>query len=308
MTIFLQEGSDASQLELEDWDHAFHGRSLDDRGEAAIGEIKKRSKVAYELHYDEDSFIVHVGSTHVHVDDLERKFSHVAKGNVVLEATTLGFVEILLCCRVLRRHRCSKIDVVYVEPESYRSPRRRHLLHRRDFELSKETPGYRGIPGTTYFLDNRVPHKCVFLLGYEESRLRRAFEDLQVINPSRTSLVFGVPAFRPGWEMDSIANNISVIREQKILGDLYYCGAENPAAIVEILEHVYSSLEPRERMFVAPIGTKPHGIGAAIFASTHPRVGILYDHPHRSTGRSSSLGNWHRYSIFIENRKNNEAL
>jgi hypothetical protein len=221
----------------------------------------------------------------------------LASGSVILEATTLGFVEVLLCCRALLQCGVHEFDVSYVEPKGYRSPRRRHLLHRRDFELSSDVPGYAAIPGHGILLGGRFPQKGIFFLGYEESRLRRAFEDLQMIRASTSMITFGVPAFLPGWEMDSIANNIGVIREQNIRGGVYYCGAENPAAVVEILSDVYAGLAANERLFAAPIGTKPHGVGVALLVSHHRDVGIIFDHPRRTRGRSSEIAHWHLFSV-----------
>ena len=298
MIVDLQKGAVASELDLHKWDVAFHGSVLDDRGKEAMIEVSGRSKHVYELGYNAEKFEVNVAGSVLSVDDFETQFRSLSAGSVVLEATTLGFVEILLCCKALRQIRTKRADFVYVEPNSYHNPMRNHLLRRRDFELSGEVPGYRAVPGSTYLLGNHsAQQKCVFLLGYEESRLRRAFEDLQVISPAKTNLIMGVPAFKPGWEMDLIANNIKVIREQNIRGGLHYCGAENPAAVVEILSEIYRGLQPDERLFVAPIGTKPHGVGAALFVAANPRVGVLYDHPQRSSGRSADLGNWHLYSL-----------
>ena len=158
--------------------------------------------------------------------------------------------------------------------------------------------GYLAIPGSAILLGDHFSHKGVFLLGYEEARLRRAFEDLQMINPSKTTIVFGVPAFKPGWEMDSIANNITVIQEQNIRGGIHFCGAENPAAVFELLTEIYKGLDNTERLFIAPIGTKPHGVGTALFASQHSDIGIIYDHPQRKEGRSGELGHWHLFTVY----------
>jgi hypothetical protein len=243
------------------------------------------------------SIEVEVAGQRVSADGISDALRPMLGGSVVLEATTLGFVEILLCCRALHELGVTAFDLVYVEPERYRNPRRQHLLHRRDFELSSDVPGYRAIPGSAILLGDRAPQKGVFCLGYEEARLRRAFEDLQMIRPSRSAVVFGVPAFKPGWEMDAIANNITVIREQNIRGGVHFCGAENPAAVIEVLSEVYAGLEPGERLFVAPVGTKPHGIGVALFVASHRDVGIIYDHPRRTAGRSFNLARWHMFSV-----------
>ena len=234
----------------------------------------------------------------MHVDDVEIYFSRFMENSISLEATTLGFVEIFLCCRSIQQIGLNQINILYVEPQKYSKIKKtERLLHKRDFILSEEFPGYRAVPGATFMLSDRSRQRGVFFLGYEERRLDRALEDYQMIQPSNCCVVFGVPAFKPGWEMDAFANNIRVIRDKNIRGGIHYCGAENPAATIDLLAEIHSSLGKSERMFIAPIGTKPNGIGAAIFASYYSEVGILYDHPHRKIGRSKKVAKWHLYDI-----------
>ncbi len=295
--IRLQEGEDPTKVDLRGWKVALHGIALDDRGRAVVNEIRSRSKHSFEITYSPDDLEVTFDNARLAVDDFAAELSARSSTPIVLEATTLGFVEILLCCRALKTAGIQEIDIIYVEPGEYKRPRSNLLLHRRDFELSSSVPGYRAIPGNAILLGDRKPQKGVFFLGFEDARLLRAFEDLQMINSERTAIVFGVPAFRAGWESDSLANNISVISEKKVLGGMHFCGAENPAAVVELLSDIYAGLSADERLFLAPIGTKPHGVGAALFLTEHTNVGVIYDHPHRKSGRSSDFGNWHVYSI-----------
>lgn len=120
---------------------------------------------------------------------------------------------------------------------------------------------------------------------------------ISFIQPKACSVVFGVPAFKPGWEMDAFANNIRVIKERNIRGGVYFCGAENPASALDVLKRIESELAPGERLFVGPIGTKPMGIGVALFVSQKQDVGILYDHPRRRPNRSAEVGTWHLYDV-----------
>jgi len=295
MRISLQEGKSAAEISLRDWSVVLHGECVDDRGKAAISELGKNCKSAFKVIYDPDSLEVEFDGEKLDVDTLTERLESLKHENFVFETSTMGFVEILLCCRALYSLGVANFDLVYVEPKNYRIPPGEHLIHRRDFELSNEVHGYRAIPGYGILLDRR-PKKGVFLLGFEDARLRRAFEDLQAITASEANVVFGVPAFKPGWEMDSIANNISVIREQNIRS-IHFCGAENPASLVELLSEIYRGLEDEERLFLAPIGTKPHGIGTALFAATHKGIGVIYDHPQRKPGRSSNMGRWHLFSV-----------
>jgi hypothetical protein len=249
------------------------------------------------IRYSPESLQVNVDTTSVVVDEFATAIAPLLKGRLLLESTTLGLAEIVLCCKALRTLGYDAFDIAYVEPKDYHSPRRQLLLHRRDFELSGEVPGYRAIPGSAVLLGERRPIRSIFFLGYEEARLRRAFEELQIVSSERTSVAFGVPAFKAGWEMDAMANNIAVIREQNIRGGVHFCGAENPYSVFELLNEVYQGLDVNERMVLAPIGTKPHGIGVALFAAMHEDVGIIYDHPKRTPGRSSETGHWHLFAV-----------
>lgn len=297
MDIELQKAAKADGIQFASYRIGFCGEVLDDRGKAAVEEISGNAGKMVTLRYDPRTFEVDIGGDRVSADAFPDALRPLLTGQVVLEATTLGFVEILLCCRALDALGVSEFDILYVEPKHYHSPRRREILHRRDFELSGNVPGYRAIPGYAILLGDQPSQKGVFFLGYEESRLRRAFEDLQMIHAATSAVTFGVPAFKPGWEMDAIANNISVIREQNIRGGLYFCGAENPAAVIEILSSIHQGLSQGQRLFVAPIGTKPHGIGVALFVSEHRNVGIIYDHPRRTQGRSDAIAHWHLFSV-----------
>lgn len=297
MKIQLQKGKSADEVSWTHSEHIFHGEAVDDRGAEAMLHAKKWSDNLHIIRYFPDTHGVEIGGRIISSDNFTEAFSSFVDKRISLEATTLGFVELLLCYRALYELKIANVDTIYIEPKSYRSTPSGKLLERRDFELSDAVPGFQAVPGNGVLLNDRRPDKGVFLLGYEDSRLRRAFEDLQMIKPRLSSITFGVPAFNPGWEMDAIANNITVIVEQGIRGGVYFCGAENPLAVVELLEELYGGLRAPERLFVAPIGTKPHGIGAALFASKHPDVGIIYDHPKRKDNRTSYTKSWHLFQI-----------
>ena len=151
MIVRLQKGLAASELDLSQWSVAIHGNVIDDRGRAAVTEVVSRARRSFSMRYDPANFEVNLDGTTVSVDDFDGHFSDTVSGSIVLEATTLGFVEILLCCRTLIKEDGITTDIIYVEPEMYRSPRREYLLHRRDFELSDVVTGYRGIPGSSFF-------------------------------------------------------------------------------------------------------------------------------------------------------------
>ena len=300
MKIIMQEGKTDSQLTFAKWEVAIIGKPVDDRGKAAIGFLQQNADELFFVGYDPEEFRLDINGTSTNAEEIASFLAAFPNKSVVLEASTLGFVEILLCCRELKNLEVQNLELLYVEPQRYHSPQRSQLLDKRDFDLSDEVPGYRAIPGVTFMLNDRDRQKGVFFLGYEETRFDRALEDYQMIRPSDCIVVFGVPAFQPGWEMDSFANNIRVIRQRNIEGGVFFCGAENPASTVDLLNILYGGLDQDEMLFIAPIGTKPNGIGVALFASTHDNIGILYDHPKRSQGRSNQVSRWHLFSVTFD--------
>ena len=295
MNIDLRQGPGPLSLSLGQYALTFCGTPLDDRGRMAVGELSGRSLVTHTVKYDGRSMGLTVNGQPAVPRDLLSMFESAENRPIALETTTLGFVEVLLCCRAALG-RTAPLDCLYVEPEDYRRSPDPHLLAKRDFELSGEIVGFRGIPGATRMLNDRRPQKCVFFLGYEGARFRRAFTDLEMLKGRSSNVVFGIPAFKPGWEMDSIANSVPVMRDEHV-SSVYFCGADNPRAAVDFLLTTYDSLQPDETMFVAPIGTKPHGLATALFVAEREDVGVIYDHPHLATNRSTSVGQWHVFSV-----------
>ena len=283
-------------VSLGRYDLLFHGQHLDERGRTAVRVLSKRSSAKRTVQYDWQSMGLSVDGQHVALEELPRMVSSTPNRRIALETTTLGFVEVLLCCRAAF-DRATALDCFYVEPEDYRrSTEGRRLLSKRDFELSGEIVGFRGIPGATRMLNDRRRQKCVFFVGYEGARFRRAFTDLEMLNGRNSNVVFGVPAFKPGWEMDAFANNLPIMRDEHI-SSVHYCGADNPLAALDFLKATYRSLQEDETMFIAPIGTKPHGLATALFVAKRRDVGVIYDHPLRVRKRSKSVGQWHLFSV-----------
>lgn len=296
MRIRMQEANSASDLLHANWNLGLTGRAVDDRGTAAIEFVRRNVDEVRSATYDPDTFAITVGDAIAAAEQVQDLLTADANRSILLEATTLGFVEIFLCARALHNLHCSHLSLLYVEPREYTRPRRSQLIHRREFELSDQVLGFKGIPGATLVMTSRTQQRAVFFLGYEERRLDVAVQTL-AMRPSDITVVFGVPAFTPGWEMDAFANNIRVIRDNNLSGGVLFCGAENPAAAFSTLTDVHDSLLPGERLIVGPIGTKPHGIGTALFAAVNHEVGIFYDHPVRSTKRTSSIARWHLFNV-----------
>lgn len=285
--------STAEALGISDNAVLLHGEPLDPRGNRAVeawGEVITRVLTLYDV----ENMSISLGAVALDVDSVGELLSAYDSSRVVLEATTLGFAELFALVSGLFEVGAEEIDIVYVEPESYT----RTYPGGSQFALSETTLGYQPIPRSVVDLSSDDLEAGVFFLGFEPERLDRALEEHQMIAGKELKVVFGIPAYHPGWELDSIIPHLP--RLQQVSLDVEYCSASDPEAAFECLERTRASLGVGKRMFVAPIGPKPCGIASAVFASAYPvQVGLLFDHPRRSASRTTGALVWHRYRVSI---------
>ncbi|HZG18626.1 MAG TPA: hypothetical protein VE092_01320 [Herbaspirillum sp.] len=273
----------------------FHGNPIDDRGRLAIQLNNAESHHRILVSYDVETMAVKIGEKSVSADSCEILIQeHLDDRPIVLEATTLGFAELFCIVRALIALGIKVFTTIYVEPANYTKP-----VGGNSFALSELIADYRPIPHSIVDLASDEVSAGVFFLGYEPERMARALEEFQMISSKEIKVVFGVPAFRAGWELNAIVPHLSILSEQGSI-DVAYCSANEPGSAFDCLEKTRLSLSAGDKMFIAPIGTKPCGIATAVFCSLYPsETGIIYDHPKRKSKRSSGVNLWHKYSVNI---------
>jgi hypothetical protein len=271
----------------------FHGDAVDDRGESAINFESDLITERVLVSYDSKRMLLRVSDVTLDADQALALFTpYLANKNIILEATTLGVPELFFAVKSLIDSNVYNFLIVYVEPEEYK----RETPAADSFELTEKIVGYKPIPNAIVDLSGDDVEAGVFFLGFEPDRLERAFEEYQMISSKDLKVVFGIPAFQPGWELNAIVPHLEAIDNCSIS----YCAANDPSSAYDALEETRLSLREGNKMFVAPIGTKPCGIASAIFASLYPsQVGLLYDHRMKKNKRSEGVSIWHRYSIKI---------
>ena len=292
---FLMRSADSAQaLGLGSDFSLFHGESIDPRGELAI-DFEKMNLNRVRVIYDVEKMALNINGECIDADVCDTVFSKYDKNiSIVLEATTLGFAELFLAIRSLIYVGHKRVEIVYVEPLDYS----REKSGNGEFSLSDLITGFHPIPHAVVDLNDDELESGVFFLGFESERLERAISEHQMLISKDIKVVFGIPAFQPGWELNSIVPHLQILKENRL--DIAYCAANDPEAALECLETTRLALGNGKRMFVAPIGTKPCGVAAAIFASIHQnQVGLLFDHPKKKNKRSKGASIWHRYSLIL---------
>lgn len=281
------------------WDMAAIGtptsEKLDARSQAACSFAVNHAKEMFRMDFDNNTAII---------DD--HKVGHGAicaklRGcnNLLIEATSLNCPELLYLIRAAKKEGVQTISFLYIEPEEYRRTLKGRLSDYRDFDLSGNRR-FRSIQGFGSNLTEFAPGHAVFFLGYEKARLGQALEQEETLQDWTKHAVFGVPAFEPSWEIDSIANNIQHFSSNSF--EARYAAASSVEAAYRLLNQLMADNKAGVPIVVAPLGTKPHTIGASLFLVEHPEFDdsiLLYDHPKRNLNRSYNVKRWHLYDVAI---------
>lgn len=180
---------------------------------------------------------------------------------------------------------CSDVKGVYVEPGDYRfsaAPTEGEI-----FDLSERIKGIRPIPGFACLDEPDRETVCfVPLLGFEGTRFAYVLEQVQPPG-QRIMPVIGVPGFRPEYPFYTYHGNRSALIQTKCWKNVRFALANCPFSLFYLLKRIRGEY-PGTRLMIAPIGTKPHGLGAVLYCLASPdRVEIVYDHPIRKAARTA---------------------
>lgn len=283
---------------------AFVGDPVDERGTAAIECIRNVVPNVVRFGFDAGFHTFSIDGENSSTRGLLNALQGHA--NVVLDATTLGLGEVLQILRCLETAGCKAVNFLYVEPGSYQQQKAHS--HRLDHEFSlTNNCKFSAVQGFAQQYEAGHPSSHVFMLGFEPARLLNAIEQRNWEDSHLTSfhMVVGVPAFRPGWEANSIRAHLQAMEDLELTeARVRYCQASSVREAYLTLWDLYRTLgEDQGCFYVSPLGTKPHALGAALFlletrGAENP-TSLYYDHPHRIPKRSEKIGIWHHVAVAI---------
>jgi len=178
-----------------------------------------------------------------------------------------------------------RLSIVYVEPQRYRFNRIR--TEGELFDLSTRFGGIASLPG---FLSLAEPPEddivLVALLGFEGPRFSMVLNEVEVPQ-DRIVPIVGVPGFQAEFVFHAYQGNRLPLEETASWMAMEFAAANCPFSCFYTLSDL-AAQRPDAFFRIAPIGTKPHGVGALLFALSEPeRVELIYDHPIRREGRTT---------------------
>jgi hypothetical protein len=174
--------------------------------------------------------------------------------------------------------------VVYVEPGSY--TKSAVPVEGEIYDLSSKIVGISPIPGFSFLSEKGQGNVFVPLLGFEGTRLAYLIEQVQPSN-DRIVPILGCPGFKPEFFYESYFGNKRPLQQTEAWRQIRYVAANCPFSCFYELRQI--ALEhPLSTLMIAPIGTKPHALGAVMFHLTSDNpVELVYDHPIRKPGRTT---------------------
>ena len=301
MNIVMEYADNSNLLSNKKWDIAFYGRLRDNRCEHSVEYLQENSRNQQEFYYDAENYEWYLNNENkgiIDVVEVDFATNFHRDSSILIDATSLDFAEILILLRAFKFIGVSSVDFLYLEPAKYRAPLER-LTENRCFDLSIKIKGFLAIPG--YAMSFESQDSVVVLCGYEGVRLGYAFEEFD-IKGDNCRLIFGMPPYSYGWDMNSYVNFLPVIKSNNISTGFYYCSASNPLAVYETLKQIYTALDENQNMFILPLGTKPMSLGAIMFIieNVHNNnISILYDHPIKTKNSTSNVIRWNLYKLTL---------
>lgn len=178
----------------------------------------------------------------------------------------------------------ANLRVIYVEPIDYR--RSQNPTQGMLFDLSEGFEGLRPIPGFAV-LNNQAngDWHLIAALGFEGRRFSHVINELEPAVDHVVPII-GVPSFRPEFATQAFVANRTDLDDLTIASQVRFARANCPFDFFYTLHKIHADLA-HAPIRLAPIGTKPHGLGSVLYTMSRPsQVQLVYDHPRRKAKRT----------------------
>ncbi|MDD4760981.1 MAG: hypothetical protein PHU66_09260 [Bacteroidaceae bacterium] len=196
-----------------------------------------------------------------------------------------------LCKLIIDSYKPRLFFACYAEPKEYANK-----SYLGEFTLSNGSPGISPVPGFSRRTKKDV--HLIALLGFEGNRLTKIIEDKKF---TKITPVIGFPSFQPGWHSRTLQNCMQAIQDANATMNIQRCLAGSIFGAYLKIQQLNNSNNTLQ-LAIAPLGTRPHSVACALYATKNPDTLIIYDYPveitPRSTGISTCLG--YNLSPFID--------
>lgn len=219
------------------------------------------------------------------------KLLNMRKKYVLVDITSLHHVVIMYLCKILiKQEKPLGLYAAYVRPEKYAG-------NNEEFKetLTSKLVGVKAVPG--FAKRERERQMLVSFVGFEGIRLTNIMENMNEIEKVVPIVAF--PIGNPYWFNITMWNSREIIKDISIDVTVQKCFSESIFEAVQLLRDIIPS---SEGIILAPLGTRPHSMAAAIYATENPNVKIIHDYAIEAENRTRGISDVIIYhlSSFIE--------
>lgn len=186
------------------------------------------------------------------------------------------------------------VRIIYMEPQYYNI---KQFSNEGVFnDLSEKIDGIEPLPGFANIIPDDLDFKFIALLGFEGGRFSYLIDNVQ---PAYDNIipVIGVPGYRIEYPFVAYWGNRRPLKLTKSYENVKYAAANSLVDVYILLTKIYNKSRG-SKIKLAPIGTKPHAIGAMLFAIKYQKdVEIVYDNPSRNSTRTDGVGQLIEFKI-----------
>ena len=287
--LFTREFENPDDFDPETGSAYLYGVTSEPRSEFAVNLMRRRQDIAFVEIRERDGFWFETDRPefeHVPIrrrSRIEAFVSELPGSPIYLDITGLTHATWAPLVRVcLEAGRA--VRVIYLEPETYTvvpGPESGEI-----YDLSERILGIEPIPLFATLIDPPNDQFCfVALLGFEGVRLGHMLNEVQP-ESAKIIPVIGVPGFRLQYPFDAYIGNAVFLDKCRAARNLRFAKSNCPFSLFYTLEDV-SERYPADQIKIGLIGTKPHALGAILFAiARSDNVEIVYDHVKRKAGRT----------------------
>jgi hypothetical protein len=178
-----------------------------------------------------------------------------------------------------------EVSVVYFEPIKYTlnpSPRPGEF-----YDLSERTGGIGPLP-LMVNITEVDEHSVIYvaLLGFEGQRSKFMYEQVG-LDARRIYPVIGLPGFKIEYPFEAFLGNGQLLTETRAYQDAQFAKSNCPFSLFYRLEEIRER-HSSDLMRIGLTGTKPHALGAVLFAVREGHtVELVYDHVKRKAKRTA---------------------
>lgn len=279
--------------------YVFAADSNEERGRLAVWAemLQARPEACVEILEQEETALVYQRQgqqTRISLTDTAALRALFSLGAVYIDITGLTHSIWAALLRIALDH-VDTVACAYSEPARYQEHPSPSSSSR--YDLTVEFAGMAPLPGMANLSgpeDGARPVLVPFL-GFESARAKYIaydFDPLPHIVP-----IVGLPGFRHDYPQITISTNAEFLEQTHAYRHVKYARASCPFEAYSILSEIHRDY-PGAYLHIAPIGTKPHALGAIWYALEHPQdTEIVYDHPVRKARRTAGIGYTHIYYL-----------